>query len=180
MSSDGRGHSSFFLSTVNVPKIRQTYIRYGIFETYSITINSVTSFDTPAMSNEMNTEQFALFLVEACKQPDIKNIIKDITTPNHAELADTISAEVHRQMMPMKDLLDKKDNEIRDLKRTIAEQKVKLDYLEQHGRRDSLRIAGIPENPENDDTDAAVLGVCAAIKVDPPVEPQDIASHWQT
>ena len=80
--------------------------------------------------------------------------------------------------MPMKDLLDKKDNEIRDLKRTIAEQKVKLDDLEQHGRRDSLRIAGIPENPENDDTDAAVLGVCAAIKVDPPVEPQDIAvSH---
>ena len=65
-------------------------------------------------------------------------------------------------------------NEIRYLKRTIAEQKVKLNYLEQHGRHGSLRIAGIPENPDNDDTDAAVLGICAAIKV----EPQDIAvSH---
>ena len=133
---------------------------------------SVTSFDTPVMSNEMTSEQFALFLVEACKQPDIKNMIKIITTPNHTELADIISAEDHRQMMPMKDLLDKRDNEIRDSKRTIAEQKVKLDDLEQHGRCDSLRIAEIPENPDNDDTDAAVLGVCAAINVDPQWSPK--------
>ena len=81
-------------------------------------------------------------------------------------------------MMPMKELLDKKDNEIKALKQTIVEQKIKLDDLEQHGRCDTLRIAGIPENPDNDDTDAAVLGVCATIKMDPPLEPQDIVvSH---
>ena len=68
------------------------------------------------MSNEMTSEQFALFLMEACKQPDIQNMMKDITTPNRAELADIISAEVHRQMMPMKELLDKKDNQIKELK----------------------------------------------------------------
>ena len=55
----------------------------------------------------MTTEQFAQFLAEACKQPNIKNMINDIT-PNHAGLADIISAEVHRQIMPMKNLLDKK------------------------------------------------------------------------
>ena len=60
------------------------------------------------MSNEMTSEQFALFLMEACKQLDIQNMMKDITTPNRVELADIISAEVHRQMMPMKELLDKK------------------------------------------------------------------------
>ena len=35
-------------------------------------------------------------------------MMKDITAPNRAELANIISAEVHKQMMPMKDLLDKK------------------------------------------------------------------------
>ena len=64
------------------------------------------------------------------------------------------------------------------LKRTIVEQNGKLDQLEQHGRRDSLRISGIPEVQESDDTDAAVITLCAAIKVYPPVQPEDIAvSH---
>ena len=50
--------------------------------------------------------------------------------------------------------------------------------MEQHGRRDSLRIAGIPEKEELDNTDAAVQDICQAIKVDPPVQPTDIAvSH---
>ena len=54
----------------------------------------------------------------------------------------------------------------------------KLDDLEQHGRSDSRRIAGIPEKEEHDDTDAAVLKLCQAIKVNPPVQPTDIAvSH---
>ena len=56
-------------------------------------------------------------------------------------------------------------------------QQTKLDDLEQHGRRDSL-VAGIPENPDHDDTDAAVLEVCQLMKVDPPLEAKDIAvSH---
>ena len=64
------------------------------------------------------------------------------------------------------------------LKKTIAEQNDILDQLEQHGRRDSLRVSGIPEAAESDNTDAAILSICAAIKVDPPVQPVDIAvSH---
>ena len=52
-----------------------------------------------------------------------------------------------------------------------------IDDLEQHGRRDSLRIVGIPES-DNDDTDSTVLKICSAIEVDPPVQPSDIAvSH---
>ena len=50
-----------------------------------------------------------------------------------------------------------------------------LDDLKQHSRRDSLPVAGIPENGSHDDTDAAVIKVCELIKVDPPVEPQDIS-----
>ena len=47
-----------------------------------------------------------------------------------------------------------------------------------HGRRDSFRVAGIPENPDHDDTNAVVLEVCQLMKVDPPLEAKDIAvSH---
>ena len=92
--------------------------------------------------------------------------------------ADLISSELHRQLKPFKDALEAKDREIKELKKTISDQNDKLDQLEQHGRRDSLRIAGIPENEASDDTDAAVLTLCAVIKVDPPVQAQDIAiSH---
>ena len=52
-----------------------------------------------------------------------------------------------------------------------------MDDLEQHGRRNSLRITGIPES-DNDDTDLAVLKICSAIEVEQLVQPSDIAvSH---
>ena len=40
------------------------------------------------------------------------------------------------------------------------------------------RITGIPQNTEHDDTDPAILNICQAIVVDPPVQPSDITvSH---
>ena len=57
-------------------------------------------------------------------------------------------------------------------------QQTKLDDLKQHSRKDSFQVAGIQENPDHDDTDAVVLGVCQLMKVDPPLEAKDIAvSH---
>ena len=47
------------------------------------------------------------------------------------------------------------------------EQNAKLDQLVLHGRRDGLRISGIPESVENDDIGAAALTLYVAIKVDP-------------
>ena len=53
-----------------------------------------------------------------------------------------------------------------------------IDDIEQQGRRDSLRFAGIPENPNHNYTDAAILEICGQMKVEPKVEPKDIAvSH---
>ena len=103
------------------------------------------------------------------KLPDIQAPIKNIVTSAKELYIDLLSAEVHRQTQPLKEQLREKDNEIEALKETIQMQQTKLDDLEQHGRRDSLRVAGIPENPDHDDTDAAVLEVCQLMKVDP---------HW--
>ena len=129
-------------------------------------------------SGQMDPDHFILCLAAALKSPDIVGQLKQITQPNHDEFADLISTELYRQLQPYKEELRSKDQEIKMLKKTIAEQNDKLDQLEQHGRRDSLRVSGIPEAAESDDTDAAILSICAAIKVDPPVQPVDIAvSH---
>ena len=124
------------------------------------------------------SRHFILCLAAALKSPDIVGQLKEITHPSRDEFADLISSELHRQLKPFKDALEAKDREIKELKKTISDQNDKLDQLEQHGRRDSLRIAGIPQNEASDVTDTAVLTLCAAIKVDPPVQAQDIAvSH---
>ena len=127
---------------------------------------------------EMTSEQFALFLVEACKQPDIRKMIADIASPKDEQFSDDASAEVHRQMKPLRNQLSEKDAELTRLRNVIRDQQMMLDDLEQHGRRDSLRITGVPENPEHDNTDEAILKISEEIKCDPKVEPRDIAvSH---
>ena len=140
---------------------------------------SVTTVDVNDISMaEMTSEQFALFLVEACKQPDIRQMISNIVSPKDQEFADAVSVEVHRQVTPLRKQLDETNAELQRLKNIIRDQQTMIDDIEQHGRRDSLRIAGIPENPDHDDTDGAILKVCEQMKVQPKIEPKDIAvSH---
>ena len=88
------------------------------------------------------------------------------------------SAELHRQLHPYKEELRAKDQENKMLKKTISDRHDKLDQLEQCGRRDSLKVSGIPAAVESDDTDTSILSLCTATKVDPPEQPEDIAvSH---
>ena len=132
----------------------------------------------PSMIEQMDPDHFIFYLAAALKSSDIVSQLKQITLPNRDEFADLFSSELYKQLKPIKDELQANDQEIKLLKRTIAEQNDKWDQLEQHGRCDSLRISGIPVVEESDDTDAAVITPCAAIKVDPPVQPDDIAvSH---
>ena len=119
-------------------------------------------------SENMSPDHFILCLTTALNAPDIRDLLKDITKPSREEFADMISSELHRQLKPMRDALSTKDAEIADLKKTISVMSTQMDDLEQHGRRDSLRFAGIPES-DNDDTDSAVLKICSVIEVDPPV-----------
>ena len=129
---------------------------------------SVTTVDDNMA--EMTSEQFALFLVEACKQPDIRKMISDIVSPKDQEFADTVSAEVHRQITPLRKQMDETNAELQRLKDIMNDQKILIDDIEQHGRRDSLRSVGIPENPGHDDTDGAILKICEQIKVQPKIE----------
>ena len=120
---------------------------------------SITTPDDSFNMAEMTSEQFALFLVEACKQPDIRQMIAEIASPKNEQFSDAVSVEVHRQTAPFKQQLSEKDSELQRLRNIIRDQQIILDDLEQHGRRDSLRISGIPENPEHDNTDEAILKI---------------------
>ena len=129
-------------------------------------------------TEQMSPDHFILCLTAALKSPEIMSQLKLITHPTKEEFADLISGEVHKQLQPFKEKLDAQDSEIKSLKKIIDEQTIKLDQLEQHGRRDSLRIVGLPESNENDDTDAAVLSLCESIRIEPAILPTDIAvSH---
>ena len=108
----------------------------------------------------------------------VQQLLKNIVIGDKELFADVISAEVYRQMQPLRRQPQEKDHEIGVLRQHIEDQKFKLDELEQHGRRDSLRVADIPENKDQDDTDAAMMNVCQLMKLEPPIAPKDIAvSH---
>ena len=73
-------------------------------------------------SGQMDPDHFILCLAAALKSPDIVGQLKQITQTNHDEFADLISAELYRQLQPYKEELRSKDQEIKMLKKTIAEQ----------------------------------------------------------
>ena len=82
---------------------------------------SVTSSDTSDMA-ELSSDQFSLFLVEACKQPDIQQLLKNIVIGDKELFADVISAEVYRQTQPLRQQLQEKDHEIGVLRQHIEDQ----------------------------------------------------------
>ena len=154
------------------------YVLYLLSIMVILRSGSTTEEYVDMNETNMSPEHFALYLAASLKSPDIIKLLKEITHPNREEFADMISGELHKQLRPFKDALTAKDAEIKDLKATTGKLESKVEELEQHGRRDRLRIAGIPENTEHDDTDTAILYICQAISVDPPVQPSDIAvSH---
>ena len=76
------------------------------------------------MTESMSQEQFALYLVEACKSPDIQQMLKNVLRLIQNELADRIPAEVYRQTLSLRKLIEDKDNGIGQFKKTVDEQKV--------------------------------------------------------
>ena len=59
---------------------------------------STTESDFTNMTEQMTWDQFALFLIETCKSPDIIKMIKDTVAPKHNDFMGIVPAEVHRQM----------------------------------------------------------------------------------
>ena len=65
------------------------------------------------------------------------------------------------------------------LKKTVSDQQVMLDNLEQHGRCDSLRIIGIHENPDHDDTDGDCSVCVNRSKLIHPLSPETLLCNTE-
>lgn len=125
----------------------------------------------------MSTDHFVLCFKEALKDSEILDALKVITNPNKQELADMVSGEIYKQLQPLRDELRQRDEVISSLKKNVHSLEQQIDDLEQYSRRESVRIAGIPEN-ENENTDEIVLDVCSSMKLEPMLKPEDISvSH---
>ena len=71
-----------------------------------------------------------------------------------------------------------RDNTIAELRREIKRLKDDHDALEQYGRRNKLRISGIPEKDKEDTTQAVMAITNDIMELDPPLQPGNIeVSH---
>lgn len=97
--------------------------------------------DTPGEDIvSLTSDQFTRFFKNALADPAIRD-----------ELADISSMRLLKK-------IEKQDKEIKDLRRQVNNLSDSLDELQQYSRRNSVRIAGIPETP-GENTDDIVIDV---------------------
>ena len=100
---------------------------------------------------------------EALINDDVKRafgaLLKPFFDDFNTKFKDYISAEIDKQIKPLKKLLQAKDRTIVKLNNKVVSLEEQLDDLEQYGRRESLRFSGIPENDDVHTTDA-ILNIC--------------------
>ena len=81
-------------------------------------------------------------------------------------IADSVS-QITQQVSALRTELQAKYAAIADLKEEIYKIQIKNDHLEQHGRRSSIRVSGIPVG-DHDDTDAKLMSLINnELKIDP-------------
>ena len=123
-----------------------------------------------------DSDRLVLALVEALSNPDV--VVKlNRDAIDYEKISDLVTQQVNTLMTPLINKLKEKDEEIKVLKSQYENIRERCDELEQYSRKNSIRISGIPQNPNADDTFAIVLNVCNKImKVDPPVRLEDISN----
>ena len=124
----------------------------------------------------IDSDRLVLALVEALSNPDV--VVKlNRDAIDYEKISDLVTQQVNTLMTPLINKLKEKDEEIKVLKSQYEDIRERCDELEQYSRKNSIRISGIPQNPNADDTFAIVLNVCNKImKVDPPVRLEDISN----
>ena len=125
---------------------------------------------------------FKLRLEEALDDPKIAAKFAGIVRSGNQELLASISS-LHAEVQSLKATLKDRDAAIADLQAEVRKLRDDHDSLEQYGRRNNLRISGVPEpklEPEEvEDTTATIVDLAnSALKLDPPLQVSDVeVSH---
>ena len=133
----------------------------------------------------MDMENFKSKYLEALEDPDIidryrlifEPIFETLMLPVTKKLQATIDS-MAQSISTLKKEAAEKENTIKMLKTEVAHLKSTVEDLEQHGRKDSVRIFGLPETTSGT-TDQKVLDLCNnRMKLSPPLQLEEIAvSH---
>ena len=71
-------------------------------------------------------------------------------------LRSAITTKLKGEMINLKSLLEKKDQEIESLKTRVGELEYQHDELQQYSRRNSIRVSGLVETPNEDPAELSV------------------------
>ena len=121
-----------------------------------------------ALEDDLVAERFRLIL-----QPTIDSKLEPVTSVLHQTVLD-----LQQAVGTLQATVARKDDEITTLRREVRDLRDHAEALEQHSRRASVRVFGIPENTPGT-TDDKLLDLCNnRMKIRPPLSPDDIeVSH---
>ena len=121
---------------------------------------------------------FKLRFEEALGDTQVAGKLAKIIRSTNQDMLDGIDA-LRAEVRSLRKELGERDAIIEDLQAEVKGLRLVNDALEQYGRRNNLRISGIPESAldegENEDTTAAVVDLAnTVLQLDPPLQPSDI------
>ncbi|ELT88644.1 hypothetical protein CAPTEDRAFT_199468, partial [Capitella teleta] len=112
---------------------------------------------------DMDSAAFAKALGLALKDPQVRSSLGDI-----------VGESVRQEIIALRAELKRKDATIDDLRRRVVTLETSNDSLEQYQRRNSLRIAGFPED-ENEDILTRTLELMnTTMSVEPAITAHDV------
>ena len=124
-------------------------------------------------SNDKDSTAFKLSLQESLLDPTIVEHYQKIFKPMLAPIQDALH-QSNQLVDSLRKQIQAKDEEITILRSEVTNLKVKYDDLEQHGRRGSMRIFGVPEHTKGTVDDKVLRLVNSHLKVSPPLVLEDI------
>lgn len=111
----------------------------------------------------MDPAQFIQSFISALKNQEVRDSLGDI-----------VAANVKNEITQLREELKTKDAKIDKLERRIESLESDVDSLEQYSRRNSIRLFGLEEKPDEDAASLAVSFVNEHMKVEPPITVDDI------
>ena len=127
-----------------------------------------------ALEDEEIVERYKLIF-----EPMFKTLMLPVTS----KLTDTV-AMLSQSITSLKKEVEEKDSIIRELQGSVSRLQVTVDDLEQHGRRESMRVFGLPETTPGSTDDKVLELVNNRMKLQPPLSLDEIAvsgksSRWE-
>ena len=125
------------------------------------------------MVNEGDSAAFRLSLQQSLLDPAIVEQYQQIFKPMLAPIQDALK-QSNLLVDSLRNQLQTKDEQITSLRNEVTNLKVLYDDLEQHGRRGSMRIFGVPEHTTGTVDDKVLCLINKHLKVSPPLVIEDI------